>query len=118
MFDPKYPEAFFEVYNQLKNQAEELQTSLMREASQTKVDNFRFFDEIKNQQIELTNSQKQLHHDVIAIENKWAQAESVSASHKQYRQAVSFFNQKEQEIDAVTKKMQDLTLKIAEVPAA
>ena len=116
MFDPKNPDTYVKAFDQMKAHAADLQEELMAEADQVKVDAFAFFDEIRAQQIDLTESQRTLHESVLTIEDKWTKAETVEASHKQYREAIQFFSRNEQNIEAMTKKMQDLTTRVAETP--
>lgn len=115
MFDPKYPESFFEAYNQLHNRANKMQKELAEESQNSKKDTFKIFEDIQTDQTNLAHSQSDLHNDVMGIECNWAQASTVSASHKQYKKAINFFNIKEDEINNITQDMHELADKITNI---
>ena len=115
MFDPKDPDTYFKAFNQMKSEAAELQATLLAEADKVKVDAFDFFETIRAQQIGLTELQKALHENVLEIEENWAKAETVEASHRQYEAAIDFFSRNAESLQSMTKKMQNLTEKVAEI---
>lgn len=116
MFDPRYPDTYVKAFDQMKAQAADLHEMLMAEAETVKVDAFAFFDEVRAQQIDLTESQRTLHEKVLTIEDKWTKAETVEASHKQYREAIQFFSRNETNINTMAQKMEELTSRVAAAP--
>jgi hypothetical protein len=115
-FVPKDPDTYFPVINNLRAHALELQESLLAEADNVHIDTFAFFDQIRNEEIHLTESQRALHEEVLVIESRWANADTVNASHQPYREAVQFFTGKEQALREMTAQMKTLTDRVAELP--
>jgi alpha/beta superfamily hydrolase len=115
-FIPKNPDTYFPVIGALRAHALEVQESLLAEADKVQIDTFAFFDGIRSDEVHLTESQRALHEEVLDIEKRWATAETVNASHQPYREAVHFFNRKEQTIREMTAKMEELTNRVPELP--
>jgi alpha/beta superfamily hydrolase len=115
-FLPKDPDGWFPLIQGLRASALEVQESLLAEANGVRVDTFAFFDEIRSQELNLTESQRGLHEEVLDIESRWADADTVNASHQPYREAVEFFSSKEGTIRETTAQMQQLMDRVAELP--
>jgi hypothetical protein len=115
-FEPRDPDTYFPIINELRAQAAELQDTLLAEASKIQVDTFGFFEGIRPAQIQLTESQQDVHRDVLSIEARWADAKTIRDSHRQYREAVEFFGRKEREIGVMTEMMENLSCRVAELP--
>lgn len=115
MFNPKDPDSYFDTFKEMKSHAAKIQESLLREASEIKTDAFSFFNDIKKDQADLTTSQEQLHKGVIAIENEWKDMKGTSGMHTQYRAAVQFFSDKQNNMKVMTEKMEVLTERVAKI---
>ncbi|OHS95540.1 hypothetical protein TRFO_10422 [Tritrichomonas foetus] len=89
---------------------------MLGEEEDEEADNHQFFDDVREKHKVLIDLQKDLHEDVVDVENKWANVRTLSAIHKQYHSAVSFFQEKEIKLQAMAEKMQNLTDTIAMLP--
>ena len=113
--NPDDPETFFKMYSVFEEQAENLRQTLIKDVDTETVDTFKYFEEINKKQLELTESQEELHQHVLDIEKQWKGAQSNSDSHKQYQSTVQFFQDNEAQIQKMTQQIQALTADISKI---
>ena len=114
--DPNDPDSFIPIYKQNQIDSLNIYKELLNESKLFKINTVKFFEDIEEEQKNLSNSQKNIHKGVRSVEEKWSATDTVNSRFESYKEAIDFFNQTEKTIKKMSDQMNYVVDKVSKPP--